>query len=129
MQIIIEAYLKHNIPFLVIEPAKKEYRQLVRIESIQKELRVYSIGDDSPTPLRINPFEFSEEVSLSKHVDMLKAVFNASFPMFAGMNYVLEDAIIAVYQERGWNIYTSENVYLKNNSDQDRFYLFPTLSD
>jgi Helicase HerA, central domain len=129
MQIITEAYINHNIPFLVIEPAKKEYRQLVQLNKLKGTLKVFSIEINSPTPFRLNPLEFQEGVSISRHIDLLKAVFNASFPMFAGMTYVLEEALLAVYQERGWNIFTSENLYIQSSDTETRYALMPTLED
>jgi hypothetical protein len=54
--------------------------------------------------LRLNPFAPIADVSLMRHIDLLKAVFNASFPMFAGMSYVLEEAMLEIYTDRGWNL-------------------------
>ncbi|MDF0666364.1 MAG: hypothetical protein P0119_09900 [Nitrospira sp.] len=128
MQILLEAHTKLGVPFLVLEPAKAEYRRLGQIEGLK--LRVYAIGDDSALPLRLNPFSPVSGVPLGRHIDLLKAVFNASFPMFAGMSYVLEEALLEVYTDRGWNIFTSHNPFLTNKSTfDDRSALTPSLED
>ena len=51
-----------------------------------------------------NPLAPVQGVPLGRHIDMLKAVFNASFSMFAGMQYVLEEALLEIYTERGWSL-------------------------
>src|SRR5437868_4353501 len=55
MQILLETYDKLGVPFLVIEPAKTEYRRLARHPQLKERLRVYSLGEDSPLPFRLNP--------------------------------------------------------------------------
>jgi hypothetical protein len=92
-----------GIPFLVLEPAKGEYRSLLGDSDIP-DLRVYTLGDERVAPFRINPFQFMPGMNLVTHLDNLKAIFNASFPMYAAMPYLLEEALIACYQERGWDL-------------------------
>lgn len=129
-RLLLDAYRRWHVPFLVIEPAKAEYRHLAAQEELRGKLRIYAIGDDSPLPLRLNPFALMTGVSLLRHVDRLKAIFNAMFPMFAGMSYVLEDAILEVYEERGWNIHTSHNPFLPHRATSyERAALTPNLED
>lgn len=128
--LLTQAYQALGVPFLVIEPAKAEYRELAGHPGLNGRLRVYSIGPDAPLPLRLNPFVPVESVPLSRHIDLLKAVFNASFPMFAGMSYVLEEAMLEVYTERGWNLYTSANDFLgPRPSAEDLSALVPSIGD
>ena len=128
--LLAEAYQNLGIPFLVIEPAKAEYRELASHPALRGRLGVYSIGPDGRLPLRLNPFVPVRSVPLSRHIDLLKAVFNASFPMFAGMSYVLEEAMLEVYAERGWNLYTSANDVLgPHPSAEDLNALVPSIGD
>jgi DNA helicase HerA-like ATPase len=147
VQIILEAYNKLGVPFMVLEPAKAEYRQLARAPELQGKMRVFAIGGEADAgttpgastsgsqgaeslPFRLNPLAFVPGVPLGRHIDLLKAVFNASFPMFAGMSYVLEEAIIEVYTERGWSLYTSRNEFLDERAGQDeQAALMPSLQD
>ena len=60
--------------------------------------RVYSIsGHGAVLPLRLNPFVPVDGAPLGRHIDLLKSVFNAAFPMFAGMPAVLEEAMLDIY--------------------------------
>lgn len=128
--LLLEAYTGLGVPFLVIEPAKAEYRHLAAHPGLRGRLRVFGIGPQAPMPLRLNPFEPLQGTPLSRHLDLLKAVFNASFPMFAGMSYVLEDAMIEVYTERGWDLQYSVNDLLgRRPSAADRAALIPSVGD
>ncbi|MGW7356215.1 helicase HerA domain-containing protein [Streptomyces sp. NPDC054802] len=129
--LLIEAYARLDVPFLVIEPVKAEYRALAAHPALHGRLRVYSIGSDATAlPLRLNPFVPIDSVPLARHIDLLKAVFNASFPMFAGMSYVLEEAMLEVYAERGWNLHTSANDLLgPSPTPDDLSALTPSIGD
>lgn len=125
-----------GLPFLVIEPAKTEYRQML---SVLPDMKVFTLGGETISPFRINPFEFSPGCNLLTHVDNLKSVFSAAFPMYAAMPYILEEAIIEVYQDKGWELATSTNVYLDaqaagesrgTSPASERFFDFlPTMQD
>jgi len=115
-----------NLPFMIIEPAKSEYRQL--LNSIP-DLRIYTLGLETVSPFRLNPFEFPQGGHLLAHIDSLKAVFNAAFPMYGPMPYILEEAIIDVYTDKGWDLATSSNIYLNKNSASRFHDYLPTLQE
>lgn len=140
-KILLDSYGTLDVPFLVIEPVKAEYRELANSPELRDRMAVYAIGWQGPAdtrrsqgnavlPLRVNPFMPIESVPLMRHIDLLKAVFNASFPMFAGMSYVLEEAILEVYQERGWDLHTSSNDVLDSSpTEEDLSALVPSIGD
>lgn len=105
---LLKAAARRGVPFLVIEPAKGEYRMLMDDPDV-RDLRVYTPGDETISPFRINPFQFVPGVNLVTHLDHLKSIFNASFPMYAAMPYLLEEAMVGVYEDRGWDLATSTN--------------------
>lgn len=99
--------LESGLPFLVIEPAKTEYRALY---GMGHEIQYYTLGREDLTPFRLNPFELvSSKENLSSHIDILKNTLNAVFPMEAAMPYIVEEAIIKAYEAKGWNIHTGDN--------------------
>lgn len=127
----------HHIPFLVIEPAKAEYRALAELEGLKDELLIISAGVDQTAtcPLRMNPFDFdpgkdndANRVHVLTHIDRLKATFNASFPMYASMPYILEEAILEIYRERGWDLGHSINRHV-DIYNEDFYEFIPTLND
>jgi DNA helicase HerA-like ATPase len=102
-RLLIEAYRCFRVPFLVVEPVKTEYRHLALADGFS-DLGVFTIGDRFGLPLRLNPLEPIPGFPVGRHIDLLKAVFNAAFPMFAGMSQVLEESLIEVFVDRGWSI-------------------------
>ncbi|MEQ1304456.1 DUF87 domain-containing protein [Acinetobacter radioresistens] len=101
-QILIQS----GLPFLVIEPAKTEYRSLSKNHT---DIEYYTLGNEKVSPFRFNPFELLPNEPLSGHIDMLKATFAAVFPMEASMPYLIEEAIVRSYQQKGWDIHYDEN--------------------
>jgi hypothetical protein len=94
---------RRQVPFLVLEPAKTEYRALLTHPDLGHELRVFTLGDEHISPLRMNPLEAGAGVSVATHIDLLKSVFNASFGMWTPLPQVLERCIHEVYRDFGWD--------------------------
>lgn len=90
-----------QIPFLVLEPAKKEYRALSQTDI--DELVLFSPASGSNFPLAINPFEFALGLSLSEHIQNLMEVFEGAFPLSPPLPALLDRAIEGVYRDYGWD--------------------------
>ena len=97
----------HGIPFLVLEPAKQEYRALAN-DPDMKELYLFSPNADMSFPLHINPFEMPKGTLVAEHIRRLCSVFEGAFPLEPPMPFLLDTAIEAVYRELGW---IPEHVY------------------
>lgn len=115
-----------NLPFLVIEPAKTEYRIL---KEEHEDLLIFTLGKDTIAPFRLNPFEFFKHESITSRVDMIKASIEAAFDMEAAIPQIIEAAIYECYKDKGWNIATNQNELYGNQAFDDGVYAFPTLSD
>jgi hypothetical protein len=124
----------HMIPWLIIEPsAKSEYRNL----GGANPPHVFRLGDESEDgpalPFRFNPFYFPKGIGILSHIDRLKAAFNAAFPMYASMPYLLEEAIVQSYEDAGWNLNDTSNSKALNPQNPwaspNHHLLFPTLSE
>lgn len=124
---------EENIPFLVIEPAKSEYKCLA---SEIKDLQIFRPGAKGDI-FKLNPFVFdyskdNKSITLTKHVDMLKTTFSSAFPMYGPMAYVLEDAIYRAYEDKGWDFASEENPYYVEAKSANTFKkseLFPNMND
>lgn len=106
---LLKQIWSEGVPFLVIEPAKSEYRSLLGSKEFGADLRVFTLGNESISPFRLNPFEIMPGVSVQTHIDRLKALFNASFVMYAPMPYVLERCIHEIYEDKGWDLVSNLN--------------------
>ena len=98
---IREILSQANTPFLVLEPAKSEYRNL---EIAGRPIRVYTAGDESVVPFRINPFELSPGDTVHFHIDALGAIINSAFPMEGPMAALVEQGLVRAYERAGWDI-------------------------
>ncbi len=115
-----------GLPFLIIEPAKTEYRILA---DTYKDILVFTPGNDRVAPFRLNPFEFFRHESITSRVDMIRASIEASFDMEAAIPQLIETAIYECYEDYGWNIATNQNEIYGDKAFDDGVYAFPTLED
>ncbi|TXK82564.1 ATP-binding protein [Paenibacillus sp. N3.4] len=109
---------ERNVTFLVIEPAKGEYKHVFGNRS---DVHVFGTNPAVSPLLKINPFKFPIGIHVLEHIDRLIEIFNVCWPMYAAMPAVLKEAIEASYMSSGWDLETS----LNKHNDQ----LFPTFED
>jgi DNA helicase HerA-like ATPase len=112
-----------GVPFLVVESAKSEYRALLANPRFSS-LRVFTVGDDTVAPLRLNPFEVPRGILVQTHIDYIKSLFSAAFVLYPPMPYVLEQSIQEIYEDRGWDVARNTN---SRGGESDRSY--PSLAD
>lgn len=90
---------EHHIPFLVIEPAKNEYRALV--QSIP-DLQVFTPGKNFISPFVFNPFVPPKNVKLETYKSTLKTAFGAAVSMATPLDLIFEEAINNCYSDFKW---------------------------
>ena len=97
----------HKIPFLVIEPAKNEYRALV--QSIP-DLQVFTPGKNFISPFVFNPFVPPKNVKLETYKSTLKTAFAAAVSMSTPLDKIFEESINNCYSDFRWlDTYTSDD--------------------
>ena len=111
---------KQNIPFLALEPAKKEYRALLAKKEMQ-DIFLFSPHLQSHFPLQMNPMEFPKGVRLSEHINALLEVFKGSFVLEGATFKFLSSSIQRSYTKLGWDI-EDENI-------EGSCLKYPTLQD
>ncbi|MCX5815166.1 MAG: DUF87 domain-containing protein [Proteobacteria bacterium] len=144
------------VPFLVLESAKRDYRQLLADkvfrglladevsqelpadETLKHELKIFTIGDAMVSPIRFNPFYVQHGVHPLVHIDYLKAIFNASFSLYGPMPHIVEKCLHNIYLKRNWNLTTGLHPHFVDQKgyyteeaykQNEHYYCFPTLSD
>lgn len=90
--------------FLVIEPAKGEYKSVFGGYS---DVHVYGTNSQKMELLQLNPFSFPDGTHVLEHIDRLVEVFNACWPMYAAMPAVLKAAVERAYTDCGWSLQSS----------------------
>ena len=108
---------KHGVKFLVVEPAKGEYKHIFGND---ENVSVYGTNPELSVLLRINPFAFPKGIHVLEHLDRLIEIFNVCWPMYAAMPAVLKNAVERAYEDSGWDLLKSINSY----GD-----LYPTFAD
>lgn len=118
---------KSDMPFLVIEPAKTEYRVMYRSD---KDIKIFTLGDNQTAPIKMNPLIFYPRESITSRVDMICACIESAFDMEAAIPQIIEQALYKSYEEKGWNIYTNQNMlYSETECFNGTCKVFPTISD
>lgn len=97
----------HHIPFLVIEPAKNEYRALV---SSIPDIQVFTPGKNYISPFVFNPFVPPKNVKLETYKSTLKTAFAAAVSMSTPLDKIFEESINNCYSDFRWlDTYTTDN--------------------
>lgn len=115
---ILDQALDQQIEFLVIEPAKGEYKD---VYGGREDVNVFGTNPEFTPLLHINPFSFPSGIHVLEHLDRLVEIFNVCWPMYAAMPAVLKDAVARSYEDCGWDLAASDNPY---GAD-----LFPCFAD
>lgn len=116
---ILDEMIQHDIPFLVVEPAKGEYK---RYYGNLPGINVYCTNPKFYSMLHINPFRFNNGIHVLEHLDRLIEIFNACWPLYAAMPAILKESFERSYIKCGWDLENS--VYIPNGHSK-----FPTFND
>lgn len=112
---ILKEIEKKGIPFLVVEPAKGEYR------NVFNHIHYFGTNPKIGEMIQINPFSFPGEIHILEHIDRIIEIFNVCWPMYAAMPAVLKESIERAYISAGWDMELSINSKIPD--------LFPTFDD
>lgn len=120
---------KNDVKFLVIEPAKGEYKIAF---GGMPGINVFTTNPKYYNMLSINPFEFHEEVHVLEHLDRLIEIFSACWPLYAAMPALLKASFEQAYINHGWDL--NHSVYVdrgngKYPSFKDIVEILPVLLD
>lgn len=110
---------KNKIKFLVIEPAKGEYKLAF---GGMRGINIFTTNPKYYDMLRINPFEFNEAIHVLEHLDKLIEIFSACWPLYAAMPALLKASFEKAYVLHGWDLNHSIHINRGNGK-------FPTFKD
>lgn len=110
---------KNNINFLVIEPAKGEYKLAF---GNMPGINIFTTNPKYFNMLSINPFAFHNEIHVLEHLDRLIEIFSACWPLYAAMPALLKSSFERAYINHGWDLNHSIRINRGNS-------VFPTFKD
>lgn len=103
---ILDELAKKDIPFLVIEPTKTEYREL--IDAIP-DIKILTPGRTEVNPIMFNPFLPPRGITLEQFLPSLISAFQMAFSMTTPLDVIFPEALRNCYAAYGW----------RNNSTSD----------
>ncbi|MGW5685081.1 ATP-binding protein [Nonomuraea sp. NPDC003754] len=104
---LLQAATDSGIPWLVVEPAKAEYRTMAeRLPGT--EVIAIRPGETEVAPACLNPLEPEAGFPLQTHADLVKALFLAAFQSDEPFPQVLAAALTRCYTELGWDLTLGE---------------------
>ena len=110
---LLEAATRAGIGWLVVEPAKAEYRLMAaRLGAAAEVVRIRP-GESDAIAAGLNPLEPAPDAAgrrfpLQTHADLVKALFIASFRSEEPFPQVLSAALTRVYEDAGWDLALGE---------------------
>jgi len=103
--LLAQLWLEHRVPFLVLYPIDKhDYRDLLGFESLANDLLIFTLGDETASPFRFNPFEVPEGVLLKTHLSRLMRVFMAAFVLQDPLPMIYREALRRIYRDKGFDL-------------------------
>lgn len=93
-----------KIPFLVVEPAKGEYKDAF---GSLPDVSVFSTNPNVAELINLNPFMFPDSIHVLEHIDGLVEIFSVCWPMYDAMPAFFKDAILRSYEAVGWDLGSS----------------------
>jgi len=136
---LLEAATGAGIPWLVVEPAKAEYRLMAaRLagtgaagragDAVVSEVVRIRPGESDAIAAGLNPLEPAPDEDgrrfpLQTHADLVKVLFTASFRSDEPFPQVLSAALTRVYEDAGWDLALSEPAAAGTSPR------YPTLTD
>lgn len=117
---LLNKLLQNGIKMLVVEPAKGEYKQVF---GGLPGIRIFTTNPNVYKLLRINPFQFPENLHILTHIEKLIQIFNASWALYSAMPAILKDAVVQAYVSCGWDVLNS--VWIEGISD----HKYPVFAD
>jgi len=134
---LLESASRAGIPWLVVEPAKAEYRLMAarlagsgHLGSCAGTPEVVRIrpGESDAIAAGLNPLEPAPDAEgrrfpLQTHADLVQALFIASFRAEEPFPQILSAALTRVYENAGWDLALGETITPDPNP------AYPTLTD
>ena len=125
---LLEAATGAGISWLVVEPAKAEYRLMAaRLGAACEVVRIRP-GESDAIAAGLNPLEPAPDAAgrrfpLQTHADLVQALFAASFRCSEPLAAVLNAALTRVYEDAGWDLALGETTAADPNPS------YPSLAD
>lgn len=110
MSVILQGLIEHDINFLVVEPAKGEYKQdfhEVTQNDGKSPINIFTTNPLCERLLHLNPFRFHPGIHVLEHIDRLLNIFGSCWELTAAMPAILKRSVEQAYEVVGWDLGSS----------------------
>jgi DNA-binding MarR family transcriptional regulator len=94
--ILIENLAKKEIPVLVFDFSKRNYRDLLSTH-LKDKVDIYTIGRE-PSPLKFNPLKPPDGIQLSQWMKEFSSIFDHAYWLLGGGRHIILKALEAVHE-------------------------------
>ncbi len=102
MTMLAELWRQHQIPWIVVEPTRPEYRALLAVPGMEA-LQVFSVGREDISPLRINLLEPAPRVRCATHRSALMSILQMAMNLETPLPELLVASLDRCYILAGWD--------------------------
>ena len=88
-----------NIPVVIFDFSKRNYRDLLQIPELKDKIRIYTVGRNI-APFRFNPLKPPEGVQISQWAKEFSEIFDHAYWMLGGGRHVILKALDAIYESK-----------------------------
>jgi hypothetical protein len=106
---LLKAGSECQVPFLVIAPAKNEYRSLVYNLGAGSQARIFTVGDLKSNPLFLNIFEPVRGANIGRHIDDVMTLLSRCYGLSKLLVTPLRNAVRQAYEKKGWALQSDAN--------------------
>lgn len=103
--LLTQLWGEHRIPFIVFDPKfTPEYRYLKRFPEFKDDLLIFTPGNESIAPFRMNPFQVMSGIRLQEHISRIFDCFMGALPLENPLPSFIQEAIDYLYEKKGWQL-------------------------
>jgi len=88
---------KREIPVLIFDFSKRNYRDLLAIPEIKDRIKIYTVGRNT-SPFRFNPLKPPEGIQISQWAKEFSEIFDHAYWMLGGGRHIILKALDAIYE-------------------------------
>jgi len=103
VQWLIINLAKHEIPVLIFDFSKRNYRDLLSLPELKDRIKIYTVGRNI-SPFKFNPLRPPEGVQISQWAKEFSEVFDHAYWMMGGGRHIILKALDEIYKASSPNI-------------------------
>lgn len=97
IQWLITELNEQQIPMIIFDFSKRNYRDLIKIPELKGKLQIYTVGRNV-SPFRFNPLIPPENVQISQWIKEFAEIFDHAYWLLGGGRHIIMKALDEIYR-------------------------------